>query len=113
MEDVTRAMPWAEISENDISLIHRGLLPTVAGAGDPRHAVLEKQCQVVDHKATQGLHGLISVIGVKWTTARDVAQVAVDTVFHMLGKTPPPCTTGTTPLPGGNIPSMETLLATL
>lgn len=110
IEDLTRAMPWADITESDISLIHRGLLPTVAGAGDARHAVLEKQYQVVDHKATHGLQGLISVIGVKWTTARDVAQVAVDTIFGMLGKTPPPCKTATTPLPGGEISSMETLL---
>jgi glycerol-3-phosphate dehydrogenase len=55
--------------------------------------------------------GLISMFGVRYTTARQTAQEAVDAVFHVLGhKTPPPCRTAETPLQGGSIFHMDNFL---
>jgi glycerol-3-phosphate dehydrogenase len=43
--------------------------------------------------------GLVTLQGVKYTTARGVAEKAVDLVFHRLGRPEPPCRTMETPFP--------------
>jgi glycerol-3-phosphate dehydrogenase len=51
--------------------------------------------------------GLLCVLGGKYTTYRSVAQRAVDLACHLLGRELLPCTTASTPLPGGEIPDMN------
>jgi glycerol-3-phosphate dehydrogenase len=53
---------------------------------------------VVDHEAEDGVPGLISVRGVKLTTARAEAEKVVDIVVRRLRRSAPPCRTATTPL---------------
>jgi len=43
--------------------------------------------------------GLVSVQGVKYTTARAVAEKAIDLVLRRLGRPGAPCQTAVTPLP--------------
>ena len=112
-EDVTRfldevhtAFPGAGLQISDVSLVHRGLLPASSGHGSN---TLLKTSQVRDHRL-DGVAGLVSVLGVRYTTARDTAQRAVDTVFGVLGKTPPPCRTAVTPLVGGDTSDTQALL---
>jgi glycerol-3-phosphate dehydrogenase len=108
LKDARQAFPLADLSAADVRLIHRGLLPMVAGDGT--HVNLVKESQVVEH-AKHGLAGLISVFGVRYTTARHTAQQAVDAVFRSLGHdTPPPCRTAETPLYGGSIHRMDAFL---
>ena len=99
LEEVGESFPGAKLGASDLSLVHRGLLPAL---DDGAHFSLSKTNMVRDHRK-DGLNGLVSVLGVRYTTARDTAQAAVDTVFHLLGKTPPPCRTAETPLVGGDI----------
>jgi glycerol-3-phosphate dehydrogenase len=89
-------------------LVHRGLLPMVAGHGS--HVRLVKESRVVDH-SEHGLRGLVSMFGVRYTTARHTAQQAVDAIFRVMGHaTPPPCRTAETPLLGGSIVHMDNFL---
>jgi glycerol-3-phosphate dehydrogenase len=108
LKDAREAFPHANLTTADVQLIHRGLLPMIAGEGS--HVQLVKESQVVDH-SKHGLGGLVSMFGVRYTTARQTAQEAVDTVFRALGhETPPTCRTAETPLPGGSINRMDTFL---
>ena len=96
LKDAREAFPHADLTAADVRLIHRGLLPMVSGDGT--HVKLVKESQVVDH-SKHGLPGLISMFGVRYTTARRTAQDAVDAVFRSMGhQTPPPCRTAETPL---------------
>jgi glycerol-3-phosphate dehydrogenase len=72
--------------------------------GDAR--ALWSRSLVADH-AREGAPGLVSALGAKYTTARAVAERAVDAVFRSLGRTPPPCRTAVTPLPGARLPEDE------
>jgi glycerol-3-phosphate dehydrogenase len=54
---------------------------------------------LVDHART-GLPGLVTVVGGKLTTYRQLAEDAVDDVFKRLGRTSPPCPTRQRLLPG-------------
>ncbi len=108
LKDARVAFPHASLSSDDVRLVHRGLLPMISGNGS--HVRLLKESRVVDH-AQHGLPGLVSMFGVRYTTARHTACQAVDAGFHAMGHaTPPPCRTAETPLQGGSINHMDNFL---
>lgn len=81
------AFPGARLTSADIRLVHRGLLP--ARAHGSAHGALLKRSLVVDHRS-DGVHGLLSVVGVRYTTARATAQQAATQISQLLGKPAPP-----------------------
>ena len=103
LDEVNEAYPAAAVKREEVVTVHRGLLPMDGinpATGDVK---LAKQYRVRDHGQEEGIDGLISVIGVKYTTARYVAQRTVDLVFRKLGKKSPRSRTATTPVYGGDI----------
>jgi glycerol-3-phosphate dehydrogenase len=60
-----------------------GLLPGAPDSRNSSSVQLLKQYQIVDHHKRDGMDGLITVIGIKYTTALDVAK---KTVHHVLKK---------------------------
>jgi glycerol-3-phosphate dehydrogenase len=98
MADVNAAFPHLALAPRDVTLVHRGLVPAVA-AGPHGHVRQQSQAAVLDHGA-DGLRGLLSIRGVKYTTGRLVAERAVDQVEQRLGRQPTPSRTRRTPLPG-------------
>ena len=108
LKDAREAFPLANLTTSDVRLVHRGLLPMISGEGS--HVRLLRESRVVNH-SKHGLPGLVSVFGVRYTTARQTACEAVDAVFHSLGhQTAPPCRTAETPLQGGSINRMDAFL---
>ncbi|MEO8681509.1 MAG: FAD-dependent oxidoreductase [Vicinamibacterales bacterium] len=108
LKDAREAFPHAALTTSEVRLIHRGLLPMVSGEGT--HVNLVKESRVVDH-GKHGLPGLVSVYGVRYTTARWTAEQAVDAVFRVLGHDiPPPCRTADTPLFGGTMTHVDNFL---
>lgn len=104
-----RAFPRAGLEMSDVRLVHRGLLPMVSGNG--RHVTLLRESTVVDH-AGRGTPGLISIHGVRYTTARETAVDAADTAFRVLGSSrPPPSHSDRTPLTGGDIARVSGFIA--
>jgi glycerol-3-phosphate dehydrogenase len=99
LQEARAAFPGASLQIEDVLLAHRGLLPAVATAG--ADVTLLRESLVVDHRAS-GLPGLVTVIGVRYTTARHTAAEAVDVVFQQMGYSlPPACRTDRTPLSTG------------
>lgn len=92
-EDAGRAFPWAELRHEDVGLVHVGLVPGSGGAEG-----LWTRSFVVDHAEEHGVPGLLSIYGAKYTTARAVAEKAVDRAFARLGRRVPRCRTAETPL---------------
>lgn len=108
LKDAREAFPHAPLATADVRLVHRGLLPMVSGRGE--QVRLLKESRVVSHER-HGLRGLVSMFGVRYTTARHTAAQAVDAVFRALGHaSPPPCRTAETPLHGGSIAHMDNFL---
>ncbi len=88
-----RAFPWAPLRRSDVALVHRGHVPAEREAG----RLLTRQL-VVDHARADGVAGIVSMVGVKYTTARAVAEQSVDLVVARLGARTAPCRTSETPL---------------
>jgi len=107
LEEINAAYPPASIRPDDVSFFLGGLLPMEGARDDGRDVILVKRYRICDHMEEDGVEGLISVIGVKLTTARDVAQRAIDRVFRKLGKEPPACRTADVPIHGGETGPFE------
>ena len=106
LKAVNAAFPNLSLKIGDVRLIHRGLLPASSRGGSVR---LETRSAVVDHRS-DGIQGLISMLGVRYTTARDTAERAVDGVVDQLARAASPCRTAAVPLIGGDIPDIEAFL---
>jgi len=65
---------------------------------------LSRRHEVVDHGATEGVHGLLSITGGKLASFRIQAMETVDRALELLERPPVPCTTGERPLPGAEEP---------
>jgi glycerol-3-phosphate dehydrogenase len=105
LNEINAAYPAADLKRQDICFVYGGLLPAAGyGTGEVQ---LTKRPQIHDHRAEGGLDGLISIVGVKFTEARRVAEKAVDLVFRKLGRTPPKSTTAITPVHGGQIEQLN------
>jgi glycerol-3-phosphate dehydrogenase len=81
------------VSTGDVVARQWGRLPLKAGRERGRPDALADRYRVMDHGADGGTRGIISVEGVKFTTARRVAEVAVDRIVAILGAATAPCRT--------------------
>jgi glycerol-3-phosphate dehydrogenase len=71
----------------DVCGVFSGLLPEIAGA-QTRDVALQRAPQIIEH--TGKGRGLLSIVGVKWTTARAVGERAAKLACRRLGKSEPP-----------------------
>ncbi len=102
LDGINRAYPAARLSRSDVRLVHRGLLPAVANG---RALALVKSYTIDETR-----EGLLSIVGVKYTTARDVAEKTVDRVLAALGKKPLASRSATTTVLGGDFESFADLV---
>ena len=108
IREINQAYPPASLRREDVSFFHGGLLPMDGNSGG--NVRLSKKYRIRDH-SEDGIEGLISVVGVKYTTARAVAAETVELVFRKLGAEPPKCLTAITPIHGGSIERFSNYLA--
>ncbi len=109
--EINRAYPAGELTRADVKAVHAGLLPMDKVSGRTGEVVLSKHYRLIDHRMHDGRDGLISVIGVKYTTARDVAEKAVDIALRKLGSKFVASRSGEVPIYGGHIPRFDDFLA--
>lgn len=79
--EVNDAVPGLNLTLNDVHRVFAGLLPTVEKGSN----VLTKREVIIDHAAKGGPTGLYSVGGIKFTTARLVAEK----IWGMIGTKQP------------------------
>ncbi len=108
--EVNACLPDTKMTRNDVQLVNWGLLPRSDAPGLNKDVQLAKHSMIYDHEKIAGIRGIISVSGVKFTTARAVAEKTINLVLSKFGEKPIPCTTGTVPVYGGNICCQDTVL---
>ncbi|HET6751542.1 MAG TPA: anaerobic glycerol-3-phosphate dehydrogenase subunit GlpA [Actinomycetes bacterium] len=70
-----------------------------SGGGDTRE--VSRTFTVLDHASRDGLANMLSIVGGKLTTCRQMAEALVDRLAERMGVTEP-CRTATEPLPGAD-----------
>jgi len=97
LSEVNELVPGADLTPDDVLFTYSGVrplpyAPDVSEWEVPRSHVL--------HDHAPSLPGLVTVVGGKLTTYRQLAEDAVDDAFRRLGRVAPPCPTADRALPG-------------
>ncbi|MCK4823922.1 hypothetical protein KA005_49670, partial [bacterium] len=111
IDEVNEAYSGLALALDDISIINTGL--TLFGEENRQgqnNMSFGKRSQLIDHSREHQLEGLVTLIGVRATTARGMAEKAVDIIVDKLGKRTPKSKTEVTPIYGGDIGSFEDFL---
>ncbi len=97
LEEILLAYPSARLSRADVRLVHAGLVPVSGRREVAADVELATRYQIRDH-----VDGMLSVTGVKYTTARGVAEGAVDRLVKRLGIAARRASGAEVPLHGGH-----------
>jgi glycerol-3-phosphate dehydrogenase len=97
--DLNQAFPNLELTLADITLVHQGIVPALVRGSK---VALEGRDQIRDH-AAEGVEGVVSVPGTKYTAARAVAERVTDLALRKLQRETIASKTATTTLPGGSV----------
>ncbi|HEX7049633.1 MAG TPA: glycerol-3-phosphate dehydrogenase/oxidase [Longimicrobiales bacterium] len=113
IDEINAAHPPLRLTLDDVALCNTGLV--LFGENEPgaTHLRYGKRSLIIDHARTDGLDGLVTVLGVRLTTARGVAERAVARVLEKLGREPAASRTAELALPGGGIEDFEAFQAAL
>lgn len=103
---IVSARPALPLDRADVVLVHGGLLPVSGPARGPGVRLLRHH-RVLDH-ATEGCDGALSVVTVKFTTARQVARAVLDRIAPSSAR-PGASDRARMPLPGAAFSSVERL----
>jgi glycerol-3-phosphate dehydrogenase len=109
IEQVNLAYPGGHLTRQDVRFTFGGYVPAGEKHGNPSNRQ-KKHYEISDHARSDGVGGLISVTGVKYTTARDVAEKAIDLIETKLGRKPAESRTAVVPVYGGAISSFKKFL---
>jgi glycerol-3-phosphate dehydrogenase len=95
--EVNELIPSASLTPADVLFTYSGVRP-LPYAPDVEEWEIPRSHVLHDH--APDLPGLITVVGGKLTTYRQLAEDAIDDVFKRLGRKSPKCVTASLPLPG-------------
>ncbi|XTZ19338.1 MAG: glycerol-3-phosphate dehydrogenase/oxidase, partial [cyanobacterium endosymbiont of Rhopalodia fuxianensis] len=102
LRETNNIIPNAQLSRKDIKFTYSGVRPLPNIEGKQAGSITRKH--ILFGHTKEGVTNLISLIGGKLTTYRQVGEEVVDIVFKQQGKPVPPCSTQDKPLPGWILP---------
>ena len=98
LDETNRVFPRAALSNDDIHFAYAGVRPLPRRSKRPESAITRRHI-IKRHRKT--LTGIVSIIGGKLTTFRNLAEQTVDRVGRMLNTRLSQCKTSIVALPGG------------
>ena len=111
IDEINDAYPALSIKLSDISRWNAGYV--LFGNNNVNEGYsYGKKSILINHDKMHNLNGLITLVGVRYTTSRIEAEKTIDLVFKKLGRNVPRSRTSTTPLYGGDIESFDEFLKT-
>lgn len=110
LDEVNSAHPPLHLTLDDVQHVTWGFLPVNRQDAGQEQVRLTRDGAVIDHQKRDNIAGLLSVLGVKYTTARIVAEQAMDLVVSRLEANTKPCQTHDRPVKGGQIAFFDSFL---
>ena len=109
VQEINDSLPTVKLVREQVPFAFGGLRPITEKNIDAGSKVSRKY-EIYDHARDLRVEGLVTVIGVKYTTCRLLAEKVVNLVFQKLGRLSPPVLTRERPLVGGDIADFKKLL---
>ncbi|MBF2008135.1 MAG: glycerol-3-phosphate dehydrogenase [Chlorogloeopsis fritschii C42_A2020_084] len=103
LNETNRVIPIAGLSRQDVKFTYSGVRPLPWEEGKQPGKITRKH--IICDRTPAGIMNLISLIGGKLTTYRQVAEEIVNAVYQKLGEKAPACSTQNQPLPGAILPN--------
>jgi glycerol-3-phosphate dehydrogenase len=113
LNEANEAYPDLSLSIEDITVVNTGLILFAENRKGSPDISFGKRSILIDHDRKHKVKGLITLIGVRATTARGMAGKAVDLIFKKMGRHSPRSKTETTPIFGGQIENFDDYLGKL
>ncbi len=98
LKETNAVLPAAHLSREDVCFTYAGVRPLPYAEGKKAGSIT--RAHILHDHSKEGANNLISLIGGKLTTHRQVGEEFVNAAFRKRGETVPPCPTHTRPLPG-------------
>jgi len=106
ISDINSALGQEVLSRNKVRYSYAGIYPLIDDEINTKVYQGTGEYQVIDHAEKEHIEGLVTVFGAKYTTARLLAEKAVDKLALKFNKTLRPCCTRSMPLYCGDIRDM-------
>ena len=103
LQEVNSVIPTANLKRDDVKFTYSGVRPLPNSDGKKPGSITRKHI-IFDHRK-EGVNNLLSLIGGKLTTYRNVGEEMVDAVLKRTKRSPRPCETDALPLPGCIFPT--------
>jgi glycerol-3-phosphate dehydrogenase len=110
LDEINEAFPALRASPGEVARTHHGLVLFGSNEGADTNLRYGHRSRIIDHEREQGIRGLMTLIGVRYTTARHEAERALDRILEGLGRKAPRGRTAGTPLRGGAIPDVRSFV---
>jgi glycerol-3-phosphate dehydrogenase len=98
LQETNNIIPTCQLSRRDVKFTYSGVRPLPYAKGQKPGSITRKHI-LHDHKM-EGVANMISLIGGKLTTYRNIGEEIVDAVYKKRKQSPPGCKTDKVPLPG-------------
>lgn len=102
IEELNSIHPALDLSASEVTFANCGLVP-FGDTATSNELSFGKESRITDHRRADGTQGLVSLVGIRFTTARADAARALDLLLQQHPHPPPAPATDHLPLPGGNI----------
>ena len=100
--ELNSVYPALQLSPSEVSFANCGLVP-FGETATATELSFGKESRLVDHRAAHGVGGLVSLVGIRFTTARADAARALEMLLRQLPRAPRGADTARLPLAGGDI----------
>jgi glycerol-3-phosphate dehydrogenase len=104
--ELNSVYPSLDLSPSEVTFAHCGLVPFGETATQTELS-FGKQSRLIDHREANGLSGLVSLVGIRFTTARGDAARALDLLLRQSPRRIAPVDNTHLPLVGGNIDNFD------
>lgn len=111
IREINGCYPALALRHEQVVYRNCGLVPFGDGTIGTSELSFGKESRYVDHRRAHGVEGLVTLIGIRYTTARSDAGRALDLLLEQMPGAPRPPGTERRPLAGGDIESFGTLRA--
>jgi glycerol-3-phosphate dehydrogenase len=109
LDEFNASYPWMSLRPEDLVRWNTGLVLFGENTPGERDLRYGHRSWIVDHAAKHGVQGVVTVIGVRYTTARGVSERTIDLVFRKLGRGGTPSRTAHRPVWGGDFEDFDAL----
>lgn len=100
--ELNSVYPALQLSSSEVSFANCGLVPFGETATETELS-FGKESRLIDHRVAHGVGGLVSLVGIRFTTARADAARALEMLLRQLPRAPRGVDTARLPLAGGEI----------